>query len=94
MTKVLDNKTLRGKLIELILDTYVTKKVFTDFIDEAVNMQEELNRHLYFTTVITNADDVVNGINYDIKFKDENDIDKVINFSLTVNTVNLKIVEN
>jgi hypothetical protein len=80
-------KSYRGMLVEIIVKSFI-KEYSYDFVDELKeNLQELLNLNLKFETNVFDVE-TKNGHTFGkIHFNDENDMVKIIDFTITSNGV-------
>jgi hypothetical protein len=79
--------SLRGKLVKEIVMNFCEKSWYISFDKIEKLLQGQLNEHLKFQTKISNLKQKDNFSYGDISFKDENDVIRVINFTVISNNV-------
>lgn len=79
--------SLRGKLVELIVIDFCNKSVFISFDEVEKLLQTSLDSHLKFETKISDLEQDSNFSYGNISFEDENNIIRVVNFTITLNNV-------
>jgi len=78
----LENKSIRGMLVEVIVKSFITDYLF-DSVDELKEiLQERLNLNLKFETNISNIESKNEYTFGKISFEDENGLIKVIDFTI------------
>jgi hypothetical protein len=79
--------SLRGKLVKEIVMNFCEKSWYVSFDEIEKLLQRQLNEHLMFETKISNLKQIDNFSYGDISFNDENDVIRVINFTVISNNV-------
>lgn len=82
-----ETSSLRGKLIEEVATDFCVKNTFIFFDQLEEELQASLNGHLSFETKISNLKQDGEFIHGVISFKDENDTDRVVDFTIIQNNI-------
>lgn len=82
---MMENKSLRGKLVSLITESVATNHLFGDTNEVKNILQESLDMNLGFTTKVLDIRTVDSMIMGDVYFEDEKEVMSVINFTIFPN---------
>ena len=82
-----NKKSFRGMLVEIIVNFCIEENLFSSVDGLKEILQEQLNLNLNFETTISDIE-TKNGYTFaKIFFKDENAVTRVIDFTITVDSV-------
>jgi uncharacterized protein YdeI (BOF family) len=79
-----ENCSLRGKLVEEIVANFCEKNLYVFFDEIEKLLQIELDTHLKFETKISDLNQEGKFSSGNISFKDENEIIRVVNFTISI----------
>lgn len=83
----LENKSIRGMLVEVIVKSFITDYLF-DSVDELKEiLQERLDLNLKFETNVSDIENKNEHTFGKISFEDENGVIRVIDFTITGSSV-------
>lgn len=83
----LENKSYRGMLVEVIVKSFIEENLFESVDDLKEILQERLNLNLKFETNVSDIENKNEHTFGKISFVDENDIVRVIDFTITGSSV-------
>lgn len=83
----MNNKSNRGLLIEQEVTKYVQQNMFNTIVELKKSLEESLNLNLMFNTEVSDIKDKNGFISGQVNFKNENNIDSVIDFTIMNNKV-------
>lgn len=83
----MNNKSNRGILIEQVLAKCTQQNMFNTIVELKKSLEESLNLNLMFNTEVSDIKDKNGFILGQISFKNENNIDSVIDFTIMNNKV-------
>lgn len=83
----MNNKSNRGLLIEQEVTKYAQQNMFNTIVELKESLEESLNLNLKFNTEVSNIRNENGFISGQVNFKNENNIDSVIDFTIMNNKV-------
>lgn len=83
----IENRTLEGKLIEVIITTFVNKHIWTQMSNVKEMLQQDLDATLKFYTRVSDVTIQPGEITGTVSFKDTDKIKRSLSFNIKGNAV-------
>ena len=80
-----ENESIKLNLVKMIIENFCMNNLFCYFDKMKSQLQDELNQYLKFETKVFNTIQTSKGTSCQILVKDENDTEKIIDFSIIIN---------